>query len=104
MILPKFYCPTCKKLKHVWEVKKQDDFRCYWYECRWCHKQVTYTKDVVEDIINVHERLNEIRNSTTQPQKNGKWRKTDDGWFEFYINVETGEKKLTLGHDDILIE
>ena len=27
-----------------------------------------------------------------------------DGWFTYYVNVKTGDKKLTLDKDDILVE
>lgn len=27
-----------------------------------------------------------------------------DGWFTYYVNVKTGDKKLALGKDDILVE
>ena len=30
-----------------------------------------------------------------------KWYKWDDGWFEYYINTNTGEKKLQLEEGDI---
>lgn len=32
------------------------------------------------------------------------WRRFYDGWFEYYYNVETGERKFRLDLDDILIE
>lgn len=32
---------------------------------------------------------------------NCKWRKFSDGWFTYYINVATGEKKLNLEEGDI---
>lgn len=30
-----------------------------------------------------------------------KWYKWNDGWFEYYINANTGEKKLQLEEGDI---
>lgn len=33
-----------------------------------------------------------------------KYYKTNDGWFDFYVNAETGEKKAKLDKDDILVE
>ena len=27
-----------------------------------------------------------------------------DGWFTYYVNVETGEKKLKLDDGDVLVE
>lgn len=30
--------------------------------------------------------------------------KTSDGWFDFYVNVKTGEKKLTLEENDVYVE
>ena len=35
---------------------------------------------------------------------NNTWRKTEDGWFDFYINTKTGEKKFELEDGDILVE
>ena len=31
------------------------------------------------------------------------WRKFYDGWFEYYYNIETGERKSKLDPDDILL-
>ena len=33
-----------------------------------------------------------------------KYYKFSDGWFTYYVNVETSEKKFSLGKDDILVE
>ena len=33
-----------------------------------------------------------------------KYRKIKDGWFTYYVNVETGEKKFKLDAGDILVE
>lgn len=33
-----------------------------------------------------------------------RFRKTDDGWFTYYVNVDTGEKKLKLDATDILVD
>lgn len=27
-----------------------------------------------------------------------------DGWFTYYVNVKTGDKKPTLDKDDVLVE
>ena len=35
---------------------------------------------------------------------NNTWYKWDDGWFEYYINSETGEKKFKLEDGDIEVE
>lgn len=51
IILKKFYCPTCKELKSRLEVKKEDDTRCYYYVCEWCHKQVMYTENKLNEIF-----------------------------------------------------
>ena len=32
-----------------------------------------------------------------------KWRKTSDGWFTYYYNVNTGEKKFKLDKGDVEI-
>ena len=33
-----------------------------------------------------------------------KYYKFSDGWFTYYVNVETGEKKFSLDKDDVLVE
>ena len=50
-MLPRFYCNTCNSFKHRWEVKKEDDFRFYWYTCKWCHKPVAETTYAVESAL-----------------------------------------------------
>lgn len=35
---------------------------------------------------------------------NNKYRKFDDGWFTYYINIVTGEKKFTLEEGDELVD
>ena len=32
------------------------------------------------------------------------WRKFNDGWFTYYYNVNTGEKKFRLDSDDEVME
>ena len=32
------------------------------------------------------------------------YKKVSDGWFDFYQNVVTGEKKFALDEGDILVE
>ena len=34
----------------------------------------------------------------------GDWYEWDDGWFHYYINKDTGEKKFKLDPEDILVE
>ena len=36
-------------------------------------------------------------------QKTNEWYKWDDGWFEYYVNIKTGEKKFELEPGDIEI-
>ena len=33
-----------------------------------------------------------------------KYYQINDGWFTYYVNVETGAKKFKLDKDDILID
>lgn len=33
-----------------------------------------------------------------------KWYEFNDGWFTYYINKRTGEKKLKLEEGDILVD
>ena len=32
------------------------------------------------------------------------WKKFSDGWFTYYYNIETGEKKYKLGPGDIEVK
>jgi hypothetical protein len=32
------------------------------------------------------------------------WKKFNDGWFTYYYNTETGERKFRLDENDVLIE
>lgn len=36
--------------------------------------------------------------------ENNMWYKTSDGWFTFYVNIITREKKLHLEEGDIEVE
>lgn len=47
-LLPRFYCDTCKKFKHRWEVKREDNTRVYWYTCKWCHEPVSETTYAIQ--------------------------------------------------------
>ena len=33
-----------------------------------------------------------------------KYYQMNDGWFTYYVNISTGEKKFKLDNDDILID
>ena len=33
-----------------------------------------------------------------------KYYQINDGWFTYYVNVETGQKKFKLDKDDILVQ
>ena len=33
-----------------------------------------------------------------------KYYQFSDGWFTYYVNVETGYKKFSLDKDDVLVE
>lgn len=37
-------------------------------------------------------------------ENNNKYYKTSDEWFDFYVNVATGEKKFRLDEGDIEVE
>lgn len=50
-MLPRFYCTTCKKFKHRWEVRCKDNTRSYWYVCKWCHNPVDSTVDIIECVL-----------------------------------------------------
>lgn len=32
------------------------------------------------------------------------WKKFNDGWFTYYYNIETGERKFRLDDNDVLVE
>ena len=34
---------------------------------------------------------------------NNRWYEWNDGWFNYYVNVETGDKKLELEKGDVLV-
>lgn len=56
--MKKYYCPTCGEFKHRWQLKKVDDTRVAFYECRYCHNSNIYTtEDVMNKLINntLHE-------------------------------------------------
>lgn len=36
-----------------------------------------------------------------KPVQNNKYRKFSDGWFSYYVNVSTGEKKFQLDPGDV---
>lgn len=50
IILKRFYCPNCNKLKSRFELKKElVAVDIYWYSCRWCHRRnIMYTSDMIE--------------------------------------------------------
>lgn len=33
-----------------------------------------------------------------------KYYEVSDGWFTYYVNVDTGEKKFELDKDDVFVE
>ena len=33
-----------------------------------------------------------------------RWHKFNDGWFEYYVNIDTGEKKFRLDEEDIEVD
>lgn len=61
-MLPRFYCTTCRKFKHRWEVNRKDDTRCYWYICKWCHKPVDESVDVIEAVLCMLPITSEVNN------------------------------------------
>lgn len=42
--------------------------------------------------------------STLLKQEFNMWRKFYDGWFEYYYNIETGERKFKLEPGDKLVD
>lgn len=51
--MKRYYCPTCKKFKYRWQLKRGNDTRVMFYTCRWCHNSNIYrTEDVINKLIN----------------------------------------------------
>ena len=51
-MIPRFFCPTCKKFKNRLQVSRRTDYvRFYWYECRWCHNVVQDTKELLQEML-----------------------------------------------------
>ena len=50
-MIPRFYCEYCGKFKNRFQVKRKDDTRVYWYECKWCHNHVNYTRNILEKYL-----------------------------------------------------
>lgn len=61
-MLPKFYCPTCKKFKNRWEVILTNS-TMNWYECKWCHENVKFSKDAIENMLNKQSQLSEMESA-----------------------------------------
>ena len=36
--------------------------------------------------------------------KNNQYYKASDGWFDYYVNTATGEKKFHLDENDVCVE
>ena len=53
---------------------------------------------ILSDIPNYH------RLTIDEASNHNKYRESSDGWFKYYVNVETGEKKFKLNDDDVLDE
>jgi hypothetical protein len=52
MILKKYYCPHCNEFKNRFQLKsKMIGIETYWFDCKWCHKSVRYTSDVILEIL-----------------------------------------------------
>ena len=51
--MKKYYCPTCKRFKHRWQLKMQDDTRVCFLTCRWCHNRNIYsTEEILNKLVN----------------------------------------------------
>lgn len=47
-----YYCPTCRRFKSRWQLKKENDTRVEYYTCKWCHNSNIYlTEDIIEKLI-----------------------------------------------------
>ena len=58
MILPKYYCETCKQFKTKREVNKKGKsnyfgiaFRACGFRCKWCHEPVLTSKQALEEVM-----------------------------------------------------
>lgn len=51
--MKKYYCPSCGELKSRIQLKRKDDTRVAFYECRYCHSSKIYlTKDIIQILAN----------------------------------------------------
>ena len=49
--MKKYYCPVCKEFKNRLQVKKADDTRTVFFECRYCHCQEMYlTENLIKEM------------------------------------------------------
>lgn len=65
------------------------------------HLTVADNKGTLDDVIKSCEEMS--RETKSSSQKN-EYYKTSDGWFDFYVNRKTGEKKFKLGENDVEVE
>lgn len=46
-MIKNYYCPVCKKLKNRLQIKRIDDGRAWWYQCKWCHSDHIESRNYV---------------------------------------------------------
>jgi len=59
------------------------------------------------DAVNVKELLNLTDKKDTKgfdlKKEANRYRRFNDGWFSYFVNIDTGEPKFKLGDSDILV-
>lgn len=58
----------------------------------------------ISDSLKKDERKGKIMEMKEEKIKDNKWVKVYDGFFNYYANVATGEKKFKLEDSDILVD
>lgn len=51
--MKRFYCAKCGELKNRFQIRRKNDTRVAFYECKYCHSQKIYfTEDIICILIN----------------------------------------------------
>lgn len=50
-MMKKYYCSECGCTKNRFQIKKVNNFRMVWYECRYCHSSKIYNlNSIIEEL------------------------------------------------------
>lgn len=73
-MIPRFYCENCEKFKTRFQVRKREEHVWLWHwECRWCHKEVDETKDLLVDVIKREKKKQRKEKNKIKPSKYIDW-------------------------------